>query len=99
MKNIRDEFLTRILYPEWFNRSITSDKIHLCDFSIWEQFGETFEFVKEQDWNYDFYSFAKDFCSNGSKDGWWTVMTSFINPELFADALYAYLKEKRNEKI
>jgi hypothetical protein len=91
----RDEFLTKAINPDWFDGSY--DEAPIIVFSSWFGFGRLWEWSRKQKWWEDFFekTFERDvgssLCDAGCKD---SLLEDFINPDLFADAVYRYLKER-----
>lgn len=56
------------------------------NFSTWEGFGRLFEFCQKQEWKKEFFE---------RLDYWHDDLNDIINPNRFADAVYAYLKEQK----
>lgn len=106
----RDNFLTVVAMGECYHKnsfwcnSITEEityKCRLCnksstktfinnDFSTWKGFGKLWEWAQEQKWWADFVSEKMQ-----TKVELQLNTYSIINPDVFADAVYEFMKERR----
>ena len=103
--NKRDKFLTEAMGECWHQVADPIYSLHCLscgelainiDFSTWEGFGKLWEWSQEQDWWPD--------ALMGPLFGWVdideeTIACSVIHPDLFANAIYEYLKENKIGKI
>ena len=69
--------------------------INRTNFSSWEGFGKLWEWSQKQEWWG--YFVHKQYCKKGKQLTVDELLQNLINPDRFADAIYAYLKEKNNE--
>ena len=65
---------------------------HLTDFSTWEGFGKLWEWSQEQGW---WESFV--FCNWRTSLSLHEYIGEWVNPDGFADAVYDFLKEVKDE--
>ncbi len=79
-KEERDKFLVKLI----------DEKLYVPDFSTWEGFGKLWEFVKKQEWKWDFWEFVGSYCS----DDRFVSSMNIINPDMFADMVYEFLNKK-----
>lgn len=70
------------------------------NFSTWEGFGQLWEWSKQQSWFEDFLNICDvgEYISTKEMDGGFTVdiQMEFINPDVFADAVYEFLSDQEN---
>lgn len=107
INNERDKFLTEVMGECWheplpydFDTYKGYDECKIChqrikynnNFSTWEGFGKLWEWAQKQEWFPElirqtcYYEMCRNEFSKGHK--------SIVNPDYFANAVYAYLKEK-----
>jgi hypothetical protein len=98
----RNKFLTEAMGYESYlglERYVHPDKPYFefaepkkgINFSCWQKFGMLFEWAQKQEWWVDFYYVY-------SKNADPSEILRHINPDIFADALYMYLKENIFER-
>jgi hypothetical protein len=100
MNQERDKFLTEAMGYEWFvgahcyvhpDTPVFSKTLSKpVDFSTWEGFGKLWEWMRKQVWGTDFWYFTTVFDQHGTELAW-PRDASIINPDNFANTLYAYL--------
>lgn len=91
----RDKFLTEAMGEEWhkcdgwdfYCDQCESGTPMSADFSTWEGFGKLWNFCMNQEWFHDL--------NHKLESESVTYNRKWVNPDIFADAVYNYLKENK----